>query len=79
MTETRRQQNRLNKRRFDDAASSIDTQLDEALAKIDWARREEASKSFISFIDTYCIGLMIDDKPSQKFIEALKEMETALS
>jgi hypothetical protein len=28
---------------------------------------------------TYCIGLMIDDAPSPKFVEALKEMEFALS
>lgn len=79
MTQTRRQQNRRNKRKFDDAASSIDVQLDNALDMIDWDRRDKASASFIDFIETYCIGLMIDDKPSEKFIEALKEMEFALS
>ena len=67
------------KRRFDDAAVSIDAQLDEAISKIDWNRREEASKSLVKFIQTYCIGLMVDDAPSEMFIKALNEMEFALS
>ena len=79
MTQTRRLQNRINKRRFDDEASKIDDQLDKAISEIDWTRRNKASKSLVDFIETYCIGLMIDDKPSEKFIEALREMEFALS
>lgn len=67
------------KRRFDDAAVAIDAQLDDAISKIDWKRREEASKSLVKFIQTYCIGLMIDDAPSDMFIKALNEMEFALS
>lgn len=79
MTEIRRQQNRLNKRRFDDIASSIDQQLDQAFADINWERRKKASESLVSFIETYFIGLMIDDAPSPLFVEALEEMERALS
>lgn len=78
MTDLRRQQNRLSKRRFDDAASSIDEELDKAFAEVNWERRNEASKSLVSFIQTYFIGLMIDDQPSPLFIEALQEMEQAL-
>ena len=78
MTDLRRQQNRLSKRRFDDAASSIDEELDKAFAEVNWERRNEASKSLVSFIQTYFVGLMIDDQPSPLFIEALQEMEQAL-
>lgn len=78
MTDLRRQQNRLSKRRFDDVASSIDEELDKAFAEVNWERRNEASKSLVSFIQTYFIGLMIDDQPSPLFIEALQEMEQAL-
>ena len=79
MTDRQRQQNLENKRRFDDRASSIDEELEEALTAIDWKRREKASRSLIDFIKTYCIGLMVDDSPSPKFVEALREMEAALS
>ena len=58
---------------------SIDALLDEAISKIDWNRREEASKSLVKFIQTYCIGLMVDDAPSEMFMKALNEMEFALS
>ena len=68
-----------NQHRVQDRASSIDDQLDVAMTMIDWQRRNKASASFIDFIQTYCIGLMIDDKPSDTFIDALKEMEFALS
>lgn len=67
------------KRKHDDKAASIDIALDEAISKIDRRRREKASESLVDFILTYFVGLMIDDKPSEKFIEALKEMEFALS
>ncbi len=38
------------KRRFDDKAASIDQQLDEALAGIDWKRRKEAEKSIEKWV-----------------------------
>ena len=67
------------KRRHDDAASMIDAELDEAFSLINWDRRNKASKSLTEFIHTYFIGLMVDTPPSEKFIEALGEMEFALS
>ena len=47
--------------------------------QIDWERREKASQSLVDFIRTYFIGLMVDTPPSEKFVEALGEMEFALS
>ena len=66
------------KRRHDDRASSIDNELDEAFAQINWQRRNKASASLLDFIKTYCLGLMVDSSPSPKFCDALREMENAL-
>ena len=65
-------------RRHEDKISSIDEALDAALAAIDWKRRRNAERSFLSWIDTYCVGLMIEDAPSAKMREALSEMDAAL-
>jgi hypothetical protein len=46
---------------------------------VDWKRRVKASRSLIDFINTYFVGLMVDTPPSAKFVEALREMEFALS
>lgn len=35
------------KRRHDDAAATIDAELDEAVASIDWDRRNKASASLV--------------------------------
>jgi len=67
------------KRRHDDNASSIDIELDKAFELINWDRRNKASKSLVAFINTYFVGLMVDTPPSEKFVEALGEMEFALS
>ena len=67
------------KRRHDDAASTIDDELNQAFDKIDWDRRNKASASLNEFIRTYFIGLMIDTPPSEKLVEAIGEMEFALS
>ena len=47
--------------------------------EIDWKRRKAASGSLVEFIKTYCVGLMVDDAPSAKFVDALREMEFALN
>lgn len=57
----------------------IDDELNEAFNNIDWKRRDKASKSLVEFIKTYFVGLMVDMPPSEKFVEALGEMEYALS
>ena len=64
---------------FQDRASAIDIELDEAFKHVDWKRRVKASRSLIDFIKTYFVGLMVDTPPSAKFVEALREMEFALS
>lgn len=67
------------KRKHDDQYAAVDQELDAALQNVDHQRREQGTRTFIDFVHTYCIGLMIDDPPSEKFVEALKEMEFALS
>ena len=67
------------KRKWDDQNSSIDAQMAEALGRINWRRRNRASKSFVLFVKTYMVGLMIDDEPEEMYISALNEMESALS
>ena len=57
--------------RFQEKAASIDKDFNEALTKIDWERRNKAQTSLVSFIDTYCIGILLDDKPSVKAKECL--------
>ena len=65
------------KRLFDDRAASIDKQLDEAIANIDWKRRNKAEKSIGDWVNTYCLGLLLDDSPPPKGIEVLKQMHAA--
>ena len=48
------------KRRFDERAAAIDDELNAAMKLIDWKRRKKASRSLISFIQTYFVGLMVD-------------------
>ena len=67
------------KRRFDDRAASIDAQLDEAFDSIDWQRRNEAEKSIDKWVQTYCLGLLLDDSPPPKGGEVLKQMCYAMT
>lgn len=63
---------------FQDRASMIDFEMNEAFGNINWERRNKASKTLVDFITAYFVGLMIDNPPSEKFVEALGEMEFAL-
>lgn len=54
------------KRRFIDKAASIDKELDEAIANIDWNRRNAAEKSLVSFVETYLMGMLFEVPPSPK-------------
>ena len=67
------------KRRHDDKYAAIDDALDEALAGIDWKRRNEAEKSLVAWVDTYCVGVMLDDPPPERGREVLQEMESAVT
>lgn len=71
--------NREAKRRFDEKAASIDQKLDAARNDIDWERREKAEKSLADWVDTYCVGLLLDDAPPPKGRQILDEMERALN
>ncbi len=67
------------KRRFDDRHAAIDEQLDKAFAEINWKRRNEAEKSIVKWVQTYCLGLLLDDAPPPKGKEVLEQMATAIS
>lgn len=54
--------------------ASIDRQLNDALMKIDKARRKRASRSLLDFINTYCVGVMIDEPLSGKMLEVIETM-----
>ena len=58
--------------------ASIDTALDDAMALIDWERRKAAERSLVKWVDTYCIGLMLDDPPPEKGRQVLAEMWNAI-
>ena len=66
------------KRRYDDRVASIDKELDEARRNIDTKRRHKAEKSLHDWVNTYCVGLLIDDPPPEKGCQILDEMERAL-
>lgn len=65
--------------RFQDRASSIDVQMANAFEQIDWNRRNEAEKSLVKWVNTYCIGLLLDDAPPPKGEEVLKQMEKSIT
>lgn len=67
------------KRLHDDRAASIDKELDEAFAGVDWNRRREAEKSLAAWTKTYCVPLLLQDEPSPKGYEVLTKMERALT
>ena len=65
-------------RRHDDVAAAIDAEMSEAFAGVDKKRKARASKSLRSFIDTYMVGFVLEEKPSPKTYEAIDELERAL-
>ena len=64
--------------RYLDAHASIDEQLDDAFAEINWKRRNEAEKSIVKWVQTYCLSLLLDDAPPPKGKEVLEQMATAI-
>ena len=67
------------KRKHDDKYASIDDKLDQAFAEIDWPRRKAAEKSIASWVQTYCIGILLDDAPPPKGKDVLQQMAKAIS
>ena len=66
-------------RKFKDKAASIDKQLDEAIAAIDWNRRNQAETSLASFVETYLMGVLFEVPPSPKMREVMQSMWDSLS
>ena len=46
---------------------------------MDWNRRNAAELSLVDFVNTYLIGLTLDEPPSAKGVEVLREMEQAIT
>jgi len=78
MEEGRNQTALENTRRFADKAASIDDQLNEAIADINWERRTEAEKDIVTWINTYCVGILLDEAPPPRGEEILREMGRAI-
>ena len=51
------------RRRHDDNTFSIDAYMDQHFKAVDWKRRREAEKSLVDWVNTYCIGLLLEDGP----------------
>ena len=58
-------------RRHQDKIASIDAEMDAALEAVDWERRNAAEEDVEKWIDTYLVGLMMEDAPSPKMRELL--------
>lgn len=61
-----------------DSAYSIDKEYEEAVARINWDRRNAARKSLVDFIETYLLGSLFTFPPEGKMCDALHEMEKSL-
>lgn len=63
-----------------DKYASIDEGLDRAIAEIDWNRRSRAETSLGEWVKTYmCDGLALNEEPSERGYEVLKDMENAIT
>ena len=66
-------------RKFQDKLASIDQQLDEAIAKINWERRRHAEANIVAWVAAYCIGPFLDETPPPLGEEILREMHRAIT
>lgn len=74
-----REKKMLEQRARADTAYSIDAEYQDAVAKIDWSRRNKARESLVEFIRTYLVGSLFTFPPEGKMCEALAEMEASLT
>lgn len=67
-------------RKHRDKISSIDEGFDRAYSEIDWERRRRAETSLGEWVKTYmCDGLALNEEPSPRGYEVLKQMDEALT
>lgn len=64
--------------RLRDEEQSIDSDLEDAFAKVDRARKERGRKSLAAFISEYLVGGLFEFPPEGMFLQALEEMEKAV-
>lgn len=67
-------QNEAN-RRHQEKIASIDKQFDDAFAQINWQRRNDAEKDIVKWVNTYGLGLLLEDAPPPKGEEVLRHMD----
>ena len=46
---------------YQDRESSIDAYLDDKFKHVDWDRRRKAEMSLPDWVNTYCLGLLLED------------------
>lgn len=66
-------------RRNEDLACSIDALLEDAYKLIDWDRRNKAETSLVNWVNTYGIGLLLEDQPPKMGEVVLNQMEKAIT
>ena len=66
-------------RRHEDTAFAIDHDLDEMFAEVNWRRRRRAEKSLTAWVNTYCLGLLLEDSPPLLGEKVLEQMQGALT
>lgn len=64
-------------RRHEDRLADITDDLMTARTKIDIARKLEAEKDIVKWVETYCVGLVLQSAPPPKGKEILEKMVEA--
>ena len=62
-----------------DRAASIDAELDAAIDEIDTERKAAAEADIVKWVNTYMIGLLLDEPPPPKGETVLREMWQAIT
>lgn len=74
-----REKKMLEQRARCNAAYSIDAEYKDAVARIDWDRRNHAREGLVAFINTYLVCSLFTFPPEGKMADALAEMEASLT
>ena len=52
--------------------------MSKAFAEIDWTRRNNAEKSLVNWVETYCVPLLLNEPPPMLGNSVLDSMERTL-